>query len=124
MTLLGEKECTIFDASLDSEARAQRSIRTRVRVYFSIWTTNSKLTNKPIFVKDGKKKNFNPRHVMWLATYGTLPLDGNLQYSHRCHNGNCVEPTHGVWENSVQNNQRNYCQTGSHVIYAEVRLFQ
>jgi hypothetical protein len=83
--------CLICTLSLDGRGRCQRSIR----------------------VESKKKINFRPWHITWIAANGPAPV--GLQYSHRCHHENCVEPTHGVWEKDVENKSRNTCKNCSHV---------
>jgi hypothetical protein len=66
---------------------------------------------------DQRKNQFAPWHIVWLCMNDrnlTIPLD--LQYSHRCHTTNCVNPRHGVWETDLQNKSRNSCRTASHLI--------
>lgn len=60
------------------------------------------------------KREFRAYHITWVAEYGTIP-NTSLQYSHRCHNGRCVSPAHGVWETDQENKARNKCQGSSHL---------
>jgi hypothetical protein len=92
VTVLGLKPCLISTLSLDGRGRAQRSMR----------------------VSGGQKSNFRPWHITWIAENGEAPL--GLQYSHRCHNGNCVEPSHGTWEADTVNKDRWSCRGASHVV--------
>jgi len=63
----------------------------------------------------GKKFNYRPWHLTWIASNKTkIPV--GKQFSHRCHNEACIEPTHGVWEDDNLNKSRNACKTASHVI--------
>jgi hypothetical protein len=97
---LGEiaaKPCSVSTASKDGRGRCQRSMRV-----------------------GGEKINFRPWHVVWVATNGPAPP--GLQYSHRCHNGNCCEPTHGEWEDDATNKNRNSCRTCSHVVLPSGRI--
>lgn len=87
---LGVRPCLISTHSVDSRGRAQRSIRFQ-----------------------GRKIHFRPWHLVWIANNGPAPA--GLQYSHRCHQRNCVEPDHGVWETDLQNKSRNRCANASHV---------
>lgn len=89
--LLGEQPCRISTCSVDGRGRAQRSIRV-----------------------DGTKRNFRPWHIVWIDKYGEAP--SGLQYSHRCHEENCIEPTHGVWESDPLNKARWACGRCSHLI--------
>jgi hypothetical protein len=84
--------CLSCNSSKDSRGRCQKMIR----VY-------------------GKRYNFRPWHMIWIAVNeGPSPL--GLQYSHRCHNENCINPGHGIWETDQQNKDRNRCQNSSHII--------
>ena len=106
MLELGLKPCLLSRNSRDGSGRPQFSMRVRPGLVEGFGG------------KEGKA-NFRPHHVAWMD--GTpegrpLPLDDRrLQYSHRCHNGDCVEESHGVWETDRENKSRNYCQNGSHV---------
>lgn len=90
--LIGRKPCKISMLSQDSRHRAQKQIR------FA-----------------GARVNFRPWHIAWIARY-QQPIPLGLQYSHRCHNENCIEPTHGRWEDDQTNKSRNGCKTASHVL--------
>jgi len=46
------------------------------------------------------------------------------QYSHRCHQENCVNPIHGVWEDDYYNKDRNGCKSGSHIIMPDESIIQ
>lgn len=95
-----EGPCIICTSSLDGRGRSQRSIR----VY-------------------GKKINFRPWHIMWIAINNKF-APTNLQYSHRCHNENCINPDHGLWETDQLNKDRNGCKNTSHVILPDDRVIQ
>lgn len=60
------------------------------------------------------KREFRAYHITWVAEYGVIP-DTSLQYSHRCHNGRCINPEHGIWETDLENKARNRCQGTSHL---------
>ena len=90
--------CLICTSSLDSSGRAQRSMR--------------------LFLM---KRNFRPWHITWIAHFNTEAPEG-LQYSHRCHNGNCINPRHGFWETDQANKDRNSCRSGSHVILPDDKI--
>ena len=94
MRSLGEKPCKICTLSRDGRGRCQRSMRI-----------------------GGKKMNFRPWHICWIAKNGKAPTD--LQYSHRCHEENCCEQSHGRWETDPFNKDRNRCKTASHVVYQD-----
>jgi hypothetical protein len=98
LTLLQEKPCKISTLSLDSRGRPQRSMRVKLN-------------------DESKKVNFRPYHLTWMAANETIPSNTLLQYSHRCHQPCCVEPTHGVWEIDIDNKNRNKCVNCSHVIF-------
>jgi homing endonuclease-like protein len=53
--------------------------------------------------------------MIWIA-YNDQPAPIGLQYSHRCHNENCINPNHGIWESDQNNKSRNRCANSSHVI--------
>jgi len=90
---LGYKPCQLSTLSVDGRGRCQRSMRV-----------------------NGKKINFRPWHITWIAENGLAPANGDLEYSHRCHHENCVEPSHGLWEDSTMNKNRWSCRTCSHVL--------
>jgi hypothetical protein len=94
--LIGKKPCLISTASLDGRGRGQRKIR---------------VDKSPI--------NFRPWHVTWISQFGLAPT--GLQYSHRCHTINCVEPSHGLWETDGKNKERSKCR--SHLILQDGRIF-
>ncbi|TPX55934.1 hypothetical protein SpCBS45565_g08477 [Spizellomyces sp. 'palustris'] len=52
-------------------------------------------------------------------SHGMAPL--GLQYSHRWHNGNCVEPSHGIWEADAPNKARWSCREASHIVLPDGR---
>ena len=91
------KGCLESTASTDGRDRPARSMRVRVA------------NGGPEI-----KREFRAYHVTWVAAYGQIP-DTTLQYSHRCHNGKCVEPTHGTWDTDQENKARNACQNHSHL---------
>lgn len=70
-----------------------------------------------------KKINANAYHVTWMAHHNQ-PRPGKVgefDYSHRCHEGRCINPQHGVWEPRSLNVQRSKCKAaGSHVIVGGV----
>lgn len=92
LTTIGAIPCRVSVNSKDGRGRCQRAM----------------------YWEPQKKSNFRPWHITWIATYGLAPV--GLQYSHRCHEENCCEPTHGIWEDDVTNKSRNKCQTCSHVV--------
>jgi hypothetical protein len=94
---LGLKPCLESTASTDGRDRPVRSMRVRVA------------NGGPEI-----KREFRAYHVTWVSAYGQIP-DTTLQYSHRCHNGKCVEPTHGTWDTDQENKARNACQNHSHL---------
>jgi len=95
LTVLGHVRCRITTLSVDSRGSAQRDIR-----HPSNWK---------------KKSHFRPWHVVWISHHKqSAPL--GLQYSHRCNQQNCVEPTHGVWEEDQRNKDRWSCREVSHLI--------
>ena len=94
---LGLKPCLESTASTDGRDRPVRSMRVRI-------------TNGGPEIK----REFRAYHVTWVSEYGQIP-DTTLQYSHRCHNGKCVEPTHGTWDTDQENKARNACQSHSHL---------
>jgi len=97
-TLFGYRPCLVTSLSLDGRGRAQRAMRAL-----------------------GHKYNFRPWHITWIVGQRSVaPL--NLEYSHRCHNENCVESTHGLWETDGQNKSRWSCRTCSHVILPDDRV--
>lgn len=98
MESLGEHPCRITTLSVDGRGRAQRAMRVQ-----------------------GRKINFRPWHICWVAKHGA-PADCTLQYSHRCHEENCCESGHGVWEDDKTNKSRNECRAGSHVILPDGRI--
>ncbi|KAI0873580.1 hypothetical protein GGS24DRAFT_501604 [Hypoxylon argillaceum] len=49
-------------------------------------------------------------HVTWCARANQPPPGGRVEYSHRCHQKRCVEPTHGVWETRAENRSREACR--------------
>lgn len=93
---LGYAPCKVTTLSLDGRGRAQRSMRI-----------------------DAGKVNFRPWHITWIASKGVAPL--GLQYSHRCHEENCCEPTHGLWESDAQNKGRWSCRECSHLVLPDGR---
>lgn len=95
---MGEYHCSLSNFSLDSNQRPQRKMRV-------------------ILPPETNERFISPKayHVTWCQANPDQALNPNLDYSHRCHNKTCVEPTHGVWETVPQNNSRNKCQGGSHV---------
>jgi hypothetical protein len=96
-----EWTCTISGASRDTRGRARKTIRTK------------HLSSDGLSVK---KAHFRPWHIVWLVkSAAPLPV-GEEQYSHRCHNENCVNYRHGVWESDGMNKSRDDCRSGSHVI--------
>lgn len=103
--LLGHAPCLICELSLDGRGRAQRAIRV------------PEYTNKD-------KTNFRPWHVVWINENGHAPTAEGIQYSHRCNQENCVEPTHGVWESDILNKNRWSCRTCSHVILPDERVIR
>ncbi len=60
------------------------------------------------------KREFRAYHITWVAEYGTIP-NTSLQYSHRCHNGKCINSAHGIWETDQENKARNKCHGSSHL---------
>ncbi|KAK9427106.1 hypothetical protein V1505DRAFT_318132 [Lipomyces doorenjongii] len=100
---LNELPCLLSSQSLDSRGRPQRSMRVIV---------------------DGtpRKINFRAYHITWMAANGPILPDNPPQYSHRCHQPLCVEPTHGVWESDVGNKDRNRCSAHSHIFFQEHML--
>lgn len=94
---IGVKPCLVSRLSLDGRGRCQRAMRI-----------------------NGKKSNFRPWHICWIASNGEAPT--SLQYSHRCHEGNCCEATHGIWENDATNKARNGCKSCSHVVLQDGRV--
>lgn len=58
---------------------------------------------------------FQPYHIPWIKRNGKAPVRW-LQASHRCHNGNCVEPTHLRWETAKANESREKCRNCSHLV--------
>jgi len=95
---LGHEPCRIRNASPDGRGRSQFSMR----VYMPEWDS--------VF-----RKQFRPWHVRWVAKNGSVH-DTSLQYSHRCHNTNCIADGHGVWETDRENKNRDGCRSCSHVI--------
>jgi hypothetical protein len=89
-----ELPCLLSTCSLDGRRRPQRAMRIKLH------EKNSKI-------------NFRSYHITWIAKYGPIPLD--LDYSHRCHQPTCVEPSHGIWENNQDNHSRNACKRCSHL---------
>jgi hypothetical protein len=68
------------------------------------------------------KINFRPWHIVWISQNGIAPL--KKQYSHRCHQENCVNPIHGVWEDDYYNKDRNGCKSVSHIIMPDESIIQ
>jgi hypothetical protein len=66
-------------------------------------------------IPSGGKRNFRPWHIVWIIEKDK-EAPTNLQYSHRCHNENCVNPEHGTWETDFDNKNRNGCKNCSHLI--------
>lgn len=95
--VIGSRPCRVATLSKDGRGRCQRAMRV-----------------------DGKKFNFRPTHIVWIAANGPAPT--GKQYSHRCHEENCCEPTHGVWETDAENKSRNACRTCSHVVLSGGRI--
>ena len=91
VTALKVSPCLLSTASVDGRGRAQRAMRV-----------------------NGRRFNFRPWHITWIAENGAAPEQ--LQYSHRCHNENCVEPSHGLWETDLENKARWSCRVCSHLI--------
>lgn len=54
-------------------------------------------------------------HVTWVAACGRIPNTRD-SYSHRCHDGLCVAPKHGLWEDLPTNLGRNRCRDNSHLL--------
>lgn len=100
---LGVLPCRVSQQSLDGRGRAQRAMRV-----------------------DGIKVNFRPWHITWISANGKAPVDNNnaVEYSHRCHQENCVEPSHGVWESGATNKDRWSCRTCSHIILPNGKCVQ
>lgn len=92
LEILGASPCKVTTLSVDGRGRAQRAMRV-----------------------DGRKINFRPWHICWIAKYGITEAV-NLQYSHRCHEENCCEASHGVWEDDKSNKSRNACRSASHAL--------
>jgi len=107
MLILGHNECRISTLSQDTRGRAQKSIR----FYFN---EDDKI----------RKNNYRPWHVVWIATNESIIENTTLQYSHRCHNENCCESTHGIWETDEQNKNRNRCRNCSHLILPDGTIIQ
>jgi hypothetical protein len=59
--------------------------------------------------------NFKSYHITWVAWAGE-DIPAGLQYSHRCHQPTCIEPSHGTWETDEENKDRNRCKGSSHII--------
>ncbi len=102
VTVLGQLPCQISTGSLDGRGRAQRAMRV------------------PTFTGQDKT-NFRPWHITWIDLNGEAPVD--LQYSHRCHNENCCEPSHGLWESDAQNKERWSCRICSHLVLPDGKRF-
>ena len=62
-----------------------------------------------------KKRDFMAYHVTWVAENGRIP-NPTLNFSHRCHDGLCVAPMHGLWEDLPTNSARNACMGNSHLV--------
>jgi hypothetical protein len=93
---LGLLPCLLSTNSVDTRGRAQTTKR------------------------EGKvKHSFRPWHITWMAEHGKAPED--KQYSHRCHNENCVQPSHGRWETDQENKSRNACKSCSHVVLPDTK---
>jgi len=94
VTLLGDafKPCRLSRLSRDSRGRAQKMVRF-----------------------GDARVNFRPWHVAWIHAK-QAPIPAGLQYSHRCNNENCIEPSHGRWETDAYNKARWSCRTVSHVL--------
>lgn len=45
-----------------------------------------------------------------------------MQYSHRCLQGTCVEPRHGIWEDDITNKARSTCKGSSHLLMLEMGI--
>eukprot|EP00300_Choanocystis_sp_HF-7_P005872 c1432_g1_i1.p1 GENE.c1432_g1_i1~~c1432_g1_i1.p1 ORF type:complete len:166 (+),score=12.58 c1432_g1_i1:52-549(+) len=90
-TLLGELPCRVSTLSVDGRGRAQKQVRMRAT-----------------------RVNFRPWHLAWAGMFGEIPV--GLQYSHRCPEENCIEPSHGVWESDHDNKDRWSCRLASHVL--------
>jgi len=88
--------CLLAENSFDGRNRSQRTMRVHLRG------------------ENKRKSNFRPWHITWISAYGVTSI--NLQYSHRCHNENCVQPEHGVWESDLDNKSRNGCRSASHLV--------
>lgn len=104
VVILGQLPCRITTQSIDGRGRAQRAMRV------------------PTFTKGQKKTNFRPWHITWIDANGEAPVN-RLQYSHRCHNQNCCEESHGLWESDVRNKERWSCRTCSHLILPDGRVY-
>lgn len=103
VAILGVSPCLITTLSLDSRGRAQRSMRV------------------PHFTGQ-EKTNFRPWHITWIDKNGVAPVE--LQYSHRCHNENCCEESHGLWETDQNNKFRWSCRLCSHLLLPNGRIFK
>ena len=90
---LGFAPCKISLLSRDSRGRAQKMVR----------------------FGETSRVNFRPWHVAWIHRV-RIPIPAGLQYSHRCNNENCIEPTHGRWETDEYNKARWSCRAASHVL--------
>ena len=53
-------------------------------------------------------------HVTWTAANSRPPPSvPGQQFSHRCHEPRCVEPSHGCWEMEGPNKARDVCRVGT-----------
>lgn len=78
--------------------------RCRPIAYFEIHARSGK-------AKDKRNRTAMLYHVTWCAARNQPPPIG-LEFSHLCHNSNCIEAKHGHWETSAANRRRNGCKGG------------
>jgi len=124
---------------IDSAARIQTKVenisikaKTKAKLLSILLDKELKPCKISTYSKDGRGRaqmqlrkiagggHYRPWHIAWMAAKNTsIPsgaLTGKVEYSHRCHNENCVEPTHGIWESSRKNKSRWKCTKAAFVV--------
>ena len=104
-------DCQLQTASLDTRGRPQKTVRFTlpgIDKEFKMSFKSVLSIYPPLTTLTSIARTY---HITWIGRYGQI-TSPTLEYSHRCHQECCINPSHGVWETSKDNQARDGCKFG------------